>query len=305
MTARAVAGRIVVAIPTLDRPDRLARCLDALLAGDALPCAVVVVDQGADDATLHEVEARRDGGVPLVHLSREPRGLSAARNAAATVTGRPIVAFIDDDCVPSRRWVAALERAFAGPAALAAVTGPVLPLGPERPGFHAVSVRSRAVPAEFRRRALPWRVGTGGNTAVRREWLERVGGYDERLGTGSPGHAGEDMDLLYRLLRSGATVRYEPGAAVFHERQDTARRLASRPRYGHGMGAFCGIWLRRRDPYALGILARWSMDRGRGLAGACILGRWRRVREEALMLRGAGAGLLYGLRVPDRRARRG
>ncbi|HEX7120000.1 MAG TPA: glycosyltransferase [Longimicrobiales bacterium] len=304
MTGRGAAGRgtaesIAVAVPTRDRPEPLARCVDTLLAGDVGPGEVLVVDQSRDDATLRAIEARRCAGAPIRYLRIPPRGLSAARNAAAAATERPILAFTDDDCVPARGWVATLDRVFAESTELAAVTGPVLPLGPARPGLHAVSGRTSAVRAEYRVRALPWRVGTGGNTAVRRAWLERLGGFDERLGAGTPGGAGEDMDLLYRLLRAGGTIRYEPDARVFHERQSTARRLASRPRYGHGMGAFCALRLRRRDPYALAILARWCLDRGRILAGACLLARWRRAREEALMLRGAGAGLIYGLRLRE------
>lgn len=298
MSGTRVAEEVAVAVPTLDRPEALARCLDGILAGDVVPGAVVVVDQGPGDDARREVEARRAAGVHLTYVRAEPRGLSAARNAAAAATRHPILAFTDDDCVPSRGWVAAVARTFTEAPDLAAVTGPVLPLGPARPGTHAVSGRTSEERVEYRVRALPWRVGTGGNTAVRREWFERVGGFDERLGAGSPGHAGEDMDLLYKLLRAGGSIRYEPDARVYHQRQSTARRLASRPRYGHGMGAFCALWLRRGDPYALAVLARWCFDRGRVLAGACALGRWRRVHEEALMLRGAGTGLLYGLRVP-------
>src|SRR5262249_59428676 len=100
---------------------------------------------------------------------------------------------------------------------------------------------------EFRGRPLPWLVGTGANIAVRREWASRIGGYDERLGAGTRGGAGEDLDFLYRLLRSGAHVRYEPDALVYHERQSKARRRKTRTSYGRGVGACCALWLRERD----------------------------------------------------------
>jgi GT2 family glycosyltransferase len=178
-----------------------------------------------------------------------------------------------------------------------AVTGPVLPLGPETPGLHAVSSRTSAAPAEFMGRALPWLVGTGGNFAARRDGLQRAGGFDERLGAGSPGGAGEDMDLLYRLLRAGARIRYDPQVLVFHERQPLDRRLASRSAYGRGIGACCGLWLRGRDLHALAVLGGWLRMRGGLAANAARRRQWGSVREELLVLGGTARGLIYGLRA--------
>lgn len=285
---------LTVAIATMDRPKGLARCLEALAAGEVLPAEVLVVDQGGDARTRRVAEAQ--DGLSVSWLPQQRRGLAASRNLALERASHPIVAVTDDDCVPSPHWVAALHRAFSSPDAPDAVTGPVLPLGPETPGLHAVSSRTRLSPAEFRGRALPWVVGTGANFALRREWVGRAGGYDERLGVGSAGGAGEDMDLLYRLLRQGARIRYEPRALVFHERQPRERRLASRSSYGRGVGACCGLWLRGGDWRALGVLARWLTLRTGLAARAAKQGRWEALREERLVLGGTARGLVYGLR---------
>jgi hypothetical protein len=205
------------------------------------------------------------------------------------------VVFTDDDCVPDDRWLTAIVVAFDAAEKPNGVTGRVLPFGPERPGFYATSTRQSPIRVVYRGRALPWAIGSGGNTAVEREWLDRIGGFDERLGVGSPGLSAEDMDLFHRLLRAGATLQYEPDAVVFHERRDGAYRLATRPAYGFGMGAFCALWAQRRDGYAIWILGRWCFDRSRALLAACVRRRWRRVREELLMLRGAASGIAYGL----------
>jgi GT2 family glycosyltransferase len=127
--------------------------------------------------------------------------------------------------------------------------------------------------------------------------LLRVGGFDERLGAGSPGGSGEDMDLLYRLLRAGARIRYEPQAVIYHERQPRDRRLASRSAYGRGIGACCGLWLRGRDLHALGVLAGWLRMRGGMAAGAVRRRQWSGVREELLVLGGTARGLVYGFRA--------
>lgn len=280
---------LTVAVATLDRPQGLARCLEALAAGTVLPAEVIVVDQGSEPAPVPEL------GLPIRYLRQERRGLAASRNLALAEASRPVLAVTDDDCVPDVGWVAALENALGSPD-LDAVTGPVLPLGPDSPGLYAVSSRTSAAPADFAGRALPWLVGTGGNFAARRERLLRAGGFDERLGAGSPGGAGEDMDILYRLLRAGARIRYEPRAVVFHERQPRDRRLASRSAYGRGIGACCGLWLRGRDLHALAVLGGWLRLRGALAAGALRRRQWGGVREELLVLGGTARGLVYGLR---------
>jgi GT2 family glycosyltransferase len=290
-------ANLTAAIATLDRPGDLARCLDALLVGEVLPAEVVIVDQSANDATHSVVEQRRVSRVPIQYIRQQRRGLSASRNAAIACANYPIVAFTDDDCVPDHGWIAAIDRAFASPPSPDAVSGRVLPLGPEAPDTYVVSPRKSTTRADFRGKIAPWIVGTGGNFAVKREWFNRIGGYDERLGAGSPGKAAEDADLLYRLLRSRAHIRYEPDAIIYHKRQSIGQRLASRSSYGYGIGSFCGLWLRQSDPYIIRILGSWLCRQCWELAG--LLGRrqWMQAYQRWLSLRGTVCGLAYGLRM--------
>ena len=125
-------------------------------------------------------------------------------------------------------------------------------------------------------------------------WLLKVGGFDERLGAGTSTYSAEDLDLYYRLLLAGATVYYVPDVIVFHERQSAQRRLSSRRAYGFGLGAFCAMWARRRDAYAGWMFACWCAGRVSRLLKSAVRGRWRGIREEVLMLRGAAAGVGYG-----------
>ena len=134
---------------------------------------------------------------------------------------------------------------------------------------------------------------------MRREWLDRVHAFDERLGIGSPGQSAEDVDLLYRLLRSGAVVRYEPAAVIFHERQTVEGRLGRAASYGFGLAAICALWARQRDPYALWIALRWCLDRGDTLFRACLRRQWWRICEEMLTISGARRGLAYGLMLSN------
>lgn len=291
---------VTVAVAACDRPEGVARCLDGVLGGELLPAELIVVDQSRDDAV--ELVVRRVGRTDLaVRYVRQPRtGLSDSRNAAVAHASQPVVAFTDDDCVPHPHWLAAVAAAFSAADAPAALTGRVLPLGEERPGTFVVSPRAGTERIDFRGRTIPWRVGTGGNFAARREWLERIGPFDPRLGAGSPGKAAEDADLLYRLLRAGATVRYEPAAVVYHERQTEAQRLASRAGYGFGIGAFCGLWLRRGDWFAVRLLLGWLGLQTGLLLKAGLGGNRLLARQRWLSLGGGARGLVYGLGLRDR-----
>jgi GT2 family glycosyltransferase len=203
----------------------------------------------------------------------------------------------DDDCEPTPNWVAKIEQAFASPNSIDAVTGRVLPLGPETVGTYAVSSRTSTQQIEFKGKANPWYVGSGNNFAVRREGLECMGGNDERLGPGSPGQGGVDMDLFYRLLRAGARIRYEPELLVYHARTSKAGRISRRIPYGFGMGACCTLWLRQKDPYALRVLLSWFFLRTSRLFEGLLRRQWMRVYEEGLVLLGTLKGLVHGMKM--------
>src|SRR5262249_38380778 len=217
------------------------------------------------------------------------------RNLAFSHARFSVVAVTDDDCVVDPSWISAIDQVFNGPHPPTAMGGRVLPLGQATPNSYAVSLRTGQISAEFSRKVPPWVVGSGGNFAVKRDWWQRVGNYDERLGAGSLGQAAEDMDLIYKLLRAGATIQYNPNAIVYHERQTESRRLETWASYSYGIGSFCGKWLRQGDPYALWILGQWCVWHGKRLLLA-IAQQNSEVLQRALTLKGTFLGLIHGLR---------
>jgi GT2 family glycosyltransferase len=287
---------VSVAIATIGRPRDLERCLASLLVGTRRPAEVIVVDQSGDDETAQVVQrAREDGLVASCH-SQKPRGLGAAQNAAVASVTQPLVAILDDDCVADERWLETIESVLSA-GSTDVLTGPVFALPADGERTAPVAIRSSIEPRMFTTRDAPWHVGSGNNFALKRHWYERVGGCDERLGPGSPGRGGVDMDLFHRLMKAGAVIRYDPNAVIFHARATPAGRLARRVPYGYGMGACCTLWLRNRDLAGVRVLASWLSLRGGLLTRALIRGRWPAVREELLVLAGTARGLVYGLRA--------
>lgn len=288
------APAVTVVISTLDRPERLARCLLALSTGSMLPAAVIVVDQGEPEATRRALECVRSRHLSIRHLVRTDRGLSLSQNAGVSEATTDVVAIVDDDCVPDERWVETIHRTFTAADGPLLMTGRVLPLPPEGSRVVAVSTRDSDLADEWRSPPDPWTVGTGGNFAVHRRAFLAVLGNDVRLGTGAPGQGGNDLDLFDRLIRSGARARYEPLLLVHHERSTIAEFTSRRSTYGFGVGAMLGMRLRRGEHTAWRTLGHWIRLR------AAMAYRRRRERglvNESRILAGTFAGLLHGARV--------
>jgi O-antigen biosynthesis protein len=295
VTAR--RAEISVAIATRDRPQALARCLESLKACRVLPAEVVVADQSTGSAARQTVMDADGPGLTVRWIDGGSGGLAGAQQAAFGQAAMALVAVLDDDCVADPGWIEGLERAFADEPELALVCGRVVPLPGE--GLPVASRPSRTR-RRFRGRSLPWFLGSGNNFALRREWFDRVGGCDPRLGPGTPGRGGLDIDLFYRVLRAGGPALYEPDAVVGHDRATRAGRLARRRPYGFGVGAACAIHLRARDLYAVRLLAAWVALRLRLVAAGLLRRRFAVLREEALVLAGTAAGIVHGMQLEAR-----
>ena len=233
---------ITVVVPTVDRVDLLARCLDGLASQGA---EVLVVHDG--DRGVQALLAER--GVSALQV--EQRGVSAKRNAGWRAATTERVAFTDDDCEPAPGWLDALGGATAD-----LVAGPVRP----HPADEASGLWDRTVRSE-QEGLYP-----GCNVMVRRARLEEVGGFDESLS------GGEDTDLAWRVRETGASHSWAPDAVVWHAIRPVtfAQQLRSLPRWG-------GLPLVVRRHPELRVLAhrRWfwkPSHPGAVLALGCVAG---------------------------------
>jgi GT2 family glycosyltransferase len=197
---------VSVVVPTCGRLDLLDRCLDALTR-QTLPgpnYEVIIVDDEPSHNTLHLVAGWRartvDRGPRLVYVSNAgPHGPAAARNRGWRTAQSPIIAFTDDDTVPSPAWLASGLAAFAD--GVDALCGRIeMPLP--------------AMPTDYQRdaRLLETAEFVTANCFCRKDVLARLEGFDERFTC--PWR--EDSDLHFRLLEMNARIVHAPEALVVH-----------------------------------------------------------------------------------------
>ena len=129
--------------------------------------------------------------------------------------------------------------------------------------------------------------------AVRRRAIERLGGWDERLGAGVPDFpASEDIDFNYRLLRSGGVALATPRVRMLHRQWRTPDELGPLLRgYMAGHAGFAMKHLRSGD--VVGGMWHW-LGGLRFLLRALISGLRRRSPTSLRLVLFQAQGLLVG-----------
>jgi GT2 family glycosyltransferase len=215
-----------------------------------------------------------------------PVGLAHARNRGLTVAEAPLVAFVDDDELVDPGWVAGVLAGFED--GITAVLGPVEPLDDRGLAYCRYQ---RTQPQRFRGRSTPpWRIGTGGNMAFRREALRDLGGFDPLFGIGAISRSAEDTEALLRVLRADHVIAWAPDAVVYHPTKTASERLASRFPYAYGLGK---LVRRHREPV---LAARYAREIGQAFVGAGRARDRRRLREARETLRGFVSGAVFEAR---------
>ena len=313
MTEPAMANTaICIVIPTFNRAESISRLLDALSSDDlaTFGAEVIVVDDGSTDDTEHAV---RSHDLQVTYLRQAGAGPAAARNTGWRASTATIVVFLDDDCVPRSGWLADYVAAFED-TEVGGVGGTIVPLVD---GFIADYITADGLvdhgrPSAGNADGAPTYLVTA-NAAFRRAALEAADGFEEgyRLDrSGRTGRivAGEDVDLCWRIVDAGWTLRRSRGAVVAHDhrvavdalmrtyfRHGRARRELGRRHAGRG--ATAGMRRAASTQHWVDRLRRYRADGDRS---------WIRVAGFVLLrisaLAAYGSGVIWSLN-DERRGR--
>ena len=276
-------------VATRGRVGEVAEFLDSLLAQARGDVEAILVDQNGDDR-LAPIAARYAERLPLAWLRSDRANACHARNLGVSRARGAMVGFPDDDCLYPPGVLAQVEAAFAADPALQVLTGPAaspsggLGSGRWRPDGGPIT------PANV------WTSVIEFNLFLRRETALALGGFDERLGPGTPFGSAEGNDLVLRAVAAGHRAAYDPARRVVHpDKRMTPVAVARARLYGTGLG----FVLRRHGVPARVWLPFFVRPLGGVLLGAlrgdALAARYHwaslRGRLAGLAARDAGAGL--------------
>lgn len=301
---------VSVVVPTYQRTALVRKAVESLFAQD-LPkhlYEIIVVDSSPDDANIRLL-AELQATCAMRYYRKEPEGPGASRNLGIQQARGEFIAFMDSDCQATPGWLAHGLAAFQEGIGL--VQGRTAPDPSVPTGVFTwyVSVEKEGFIYECC------------NIFYRRSVLAEVGGFagrDLNPRAVAP-MGGEDVELAWRVKRSGWRTAFASQALVYHEvvpitlwRWLCSKRLFIWPsvakkvpevrrfffaRYFYDLPQACfllallGLALTPVSPLALGLLLPYVLVRGTEPT-ATLRGIRRPLRVVAYFFRDATSFLL-------------
>lgn len=297
---------VSVAICTRNRVTTLSRCLDSLRPLQQRHGFDLLV---IDNAPPNDDTANLVRTLPGIRYAVEDRpGLNFARNRACMEATGELLAFLDDDVVVDEIWFDGLQEAWRENPDAGGFTGLVMPMKMDTPARILFELRSgfrrgfdkirfgREYPSNPLYPCGAGIFGAGANMTFRRKLVLELGSFDEALDTGAPLPGGGDLDMFYRVVRSGAPLVYEPSLLVYHEHRATEPELR-RQYYTWGLGFMAFVQKSLRSdpanrPRFRRLIRWWFGDQAKQLYKAI---RGRHVLPPSMILaemHGGATGLL-------------
>lgn len=217
------ATKLCAIICTHNRAAYLDKAIASLLAQDYPDYEIIVVDNASTDATRAVVDTHLSH--PRLRYLYEPElGLSIARNTGAQATQSEVLAYLDDDAIASPGWLSAIAAAFMANPELAIAGGRVTllwPAGRTAPLWLSAGLAGNLGAYDLGDRPCaitqPNLTPRGLNYAIRRTFLESVGGFDLNLGrVGKNLLSNEELRMTAIALKQQWQVSYLPDATVAH-----------------------------------------------------------------------------------------
>ncbi len=168
----------------------------------------IIVDDGSEEEEFKKLKAIEGTNITII---RHPfnRGRANACNSGAEVAQGKYLLFVDCDCYPKTETFIKAHIDTINRGADVSL-GPIWPRGNEfwqRYQHKAMKKRIKAITSGKKY------FMTSANFMIKSIWFNKVGGFDKRY----QGYGFEDRDLLLRLIKEGAIMKYSPDAAVYHD----------------------------------------------------------------------------------------
>ena len=235
-----------IIICTSNREEEFKQCILSIANQSYRRFEVIVVDQNEKDK-IRKCCSKYDF---IRHLKSKDRGLSFSRNLGLKYARGDYILFPDDDCILASNFLEESHRLLSD-GGCDLLSGVVLSFDTGLP-LKRFS-RMRLCRVNYKNYDLV----KSAAMVVRKEAINIINGFDERLGVGRRWGGSEETDLLLRILHNKGNACFAPSIHVYHPSQSTIIKDVSGSRviyrgysYGLGRGAmyrkhysvFSGKW---------------------------------------------------------------
>ncbi|MDY6784149.1 MAG: hormogonium polysaccharide biosynthesis glycosyltransferase HpsE [Cyanobacteriota bacterium] len=229
---------LTVAICTHNGADRLPdvlECLRGQILTESFVWEVLVVDNNSTDETsriIRQFQENWSVDVPLIGSFEAQQGLAYARRKAIAQARGKLIAFLDDDNLPTETWIAAVERfgrCHPRVGAYGSCIQGQYELEPP-PNFKRIAsflaIVDRGKTAFCYNRRKDWVFPAGAGLVVRKQvWLDAVPTTPVLAGVKGKSlrGKGEDIETLTYIRKAGWEIWHNPEMQIYHK--IPARRL--------------------------------------------------------------------------------
>ncbi|MBW8350262.1 glycosyltransferase family 2 protein [Bacillus sp. IITD106] len=189
---------------------------------------VIVIDQNEDQRMISLIEKYKTK-IKIIYV-RSEKGLSKARNIGMKYISGNIVCFPDDDCIYEVDTLMKVKEHFENNGILG-VTG--------RSVYEFSSFKNREAKTKKINRYNIWFRSISYTIFLRKECLDKIGLFDEKLGVGSGTKygSGEETDFLLRALSTNmGSVIYDSDIEIKHPIVDFRDPNIIRKAYNYSAG---------------------------------------------------------------------
>lgn len=217
-----IPPRFSIVLPAYQAHDTLALAIESVLAQEFADWELIIVDDGSTDDTGAIARAYADGDARIKVFSQPNAGCAGARRAAASRAQGDFVTKLDADDAFTPDALTVLAQAVDEHPDYDIYSANGVKVYPEGRRVPALSDPRFFRPCSLKLEDIIddcWIFG--GGATIRRETLERIGGFREE-------YYCEDYDLWIRALAQGARHLYVP-ATIYEYRMSGEGRMNADP----------------------------------------------------------------------------
>ncbi len=199
-------------MPAFDVGPYIGDAIESVLAQTREDWALIIVDDGSTDDTVDIARSFVDGRITV--LQQENAGAAAARNRAARESDSEFLSMLDADDAWAPDYLEKMLAALDAAPELAFVSCDAHTFVDEKHPGNRCSENVRMVPPVTLKRVASRAFQVYTAVSMRRDWFERVGGFDIAL------RNAQDFDLWIRVLAAGGKADYLDEPLAWYRNRD-------------------------------------------------------------------------------------